>query len=148
MRNSLPKYYSFVPYRKLALLALLVIGVFHEGYTQNLKARTYSVHTESSEEKQHYILHSASTEDAEILQKCIAKYRFWYKHRMLTKRRSIQVSAPYAATIELLSENELHQLYGKRIYQRISDNEADYPPIIFEVTPSGFKEVLLDRQTK
>ena len=100
------------------------------------------------ETKPHYIIHLKNQGQEEFLTKCIAKYAFWHKHRMLTRRRIIEVKAPYSATIELYSETELHQRYGKRILPDISDNDSDYISITLEVTPSGFKEIINDDKAK
>lgn len=100
------------------------------------------------EEKPHYTLHLKDQNQNEFFTKCIAKYAFWHKHRMLTRRRIIEVKAPYSATIELYSETELNQLYGKRILPGITDNEIDYRSITFVVTPSGFKEIIEDIKSK
>ena len=98
--------------------------------------------------KPHYILHIENLEQQGHIEKCIAKYPYWNKHRMLTRRRVIEVASPHAATIELYSATELQNLYGKRILPGITDHDSDYYKIIFEVTPSGFKEVIVGSKIK
>jgi hypothetical protein len=123
------------------------MGICFGTAAQNTISKT-TVVKKASEEKVHYTLHSGSAENDEVLKKCVSKYANWHKHRMLTRRRVIEIKAPYSATIELYSETELHQLYGKRILPGITDNESDYHKITLEVTPDGFKEILEDIKSK
>ena len=96
--------------------------------------------------KPHYILYAENPEQQPHIEKCIAKYAYWHKHRMKSKRRTIEIVAPYTAKIELFSELELHQLSGTRIHAGASDNETDYQNLWLVVTPNGFKE--LTKNTK
>jgi hypothetical protein len=145
--KNIYKLLPFNSFLNLLLTAALFMGYSFGGYAQNTISKTTTTGAVTNE-KQHYVIHSTSAETIEILQKCISKYPNWHKHRMLTKRRVIEIKAPYTATIELYSETELHQIYGKRILPGISDNDSDYTGITLEVTPSGFKEIIKDDKAK
>lgn len=146
MRKRLSKYFFFQENRVLPLIVMLIC-ISYEGFSQNSIFKSSSI-AEPQIEKLHFVLNAASSEDIALLKKCIAKYPYWNKHRMLTRRRIIEVASPHAATIELYSATELQNLYGKRILPGITDHDSDYYKIIFEVTPSGFKEVIVGSKTK
>ncbi len=107
-----------------------------------------SFEIEKKETKPHYVLRLNNQDQEEYLTKCIAKYPNWNNLRMLSKRRTIQIEAPYTAEIELYSELELNRLYGKTITPELSDNDSDYLDIRLQVTQSGFKEIILSRSQK
>jgi hypothetical protein len=130
------KYIGFV------FILLFIFCSMNESFAQSaMKASRESREIETAiEAKPHYILHADNPEQRAYLIKCIAKYAYWHRHRMLNKRRIIEIEAPYNAKIELYSEYELHKIYGKRILPGISDNEADFLNLSLQVTPNGLKE--------
>jgi hypothetical protein len=132
----------------LFLLICLNSGLIAQGSVSRTTIGLATVDEQERHKKPHYVVYPEDASKQEHLVKCVEKYPHWHKHRMLSKRRIIEVRAPYSAKIELYSEQELSRLYGKQIAPELSDSLSDYYDIQLQVTPNGFKEIILSAPKK